>query len=102
MAVGPYHRLESPTQTPGDAAMQVRTQRVCGRTARGGFVASVKAYVGSLPASARGIEFGTEVAPMAGTVPYLAIWREGMPGVDVSGIDLVCIPVTLIRNAKVP
>lgn len=98
---GPYHRLESPTQTTADARLQVQTQMICGRGARqagGGFspVSSVKAFLGPLPAGARGIEFMTVVSPTY-IQPFqggLCLWRTGDPGVTSQG-DLACIPVTI-------
>jgi hypothetical protein len=100
---GPYHRLESPTQTEADARLQVSTMMVCGRGARqagGGIsdIPSVKAYMGPLPPNRDGIEFTTDVVPSSttGTPPSGVSWHAGIPGVIVSG-PLACIPATSIR-----
>jgi len=98
--VGPYHRLESPTQTAIDAARQSDTGRICGKAHRGGAVPSVKAYAGGLPPGERGVEFTTSIAPLAGTAPHLALWRKGSPGVEDMTDDMVCIPATITKNAQ--
>jgi hypothetical protein len=51
---GPFHRLESPTQTPATAALQEANGEVWRATARGGLNPAVKAYRGPLPPGARG------------------------------------------------
>lgn len=97
-----FHRLRSPTQGDGLAALQQRTGRICGRTPFGGNLPTVQAYRGSLPPRAAGIEFRTEVAPTPGTgTPYEARWRAGSPGVIEEGADMVCIPVIITRNTQV-
>jgi hypothetical protein len=62
MPHGPYHRVESPTQTPDDAVQQVVSGEIWGRAAKqGGLFLCVKAYPGALPAGKRGIRFTTAV-----------------------------------------
>lgn len=98
--MGPFHRVASPSQTAEDAARQERTGLMCGRTHRGGAVPSVKAYVGALPALERGVEFFTDVPPLTGTAPHLALWRQGSPGVISMTDDMVCIAVSLSKNTQ--
>ena len=101
---GPYHRLESPTQTEADARLQVSTMMVCGRGARqagGGMsdIPSVKAYLGPLPGNRKGIEFTTDIVPssIANAPPGGVFWHAGRPGVIVNGPS-ACIPVTSVRT----
>jgi hypothetical protein len=92
--------LESPTQTVTDAATQSYGGRICGKAHRGGSVPSVKAYVGPLPEGARGVEFVTDIPPLTGTAPHLALWRKGSHGVENASDDLVCIPVSVTKNTQ--
>jgi hypothetical protein len=46
---GPFHRLESPTQTTAVASQQVASGEIWGAPARGSNIPSVKAYRNSLP-----------------------------------------------------
>jgi hypothetical protein len=81
---GPYHRLESPTQTTADAVFQVNSGEIWGLPARGSNIPSVKAYRNALPTSQRGIEFNTPIAPQVGSgTPYEARWYyPHTPGVQ--------------------
>ena len=83
MRYGPFHRLESPTQTVEDALQQVASGEIWGRPARGSNIPSVKAYRNTLPAGERGIQFTTEIAPHVGSgTPYEARWYyPNTPGV---------------------
>jgi hypothetical protein len=81
---GPFHRLESPTQTSADALKQVASSEVWGAAARWSNIPSVKAYRNSLPTGQRGIEFSTIVLPQKGSgTPYEARWYyPHTPGVQ--------------------
>lgn len=98
---GPYHRLESPSQTKQVAAMQVASQSIWGKIAKWGYVPAVKAYWGSLPLGARGIEFTTSVPPRKNSHPMLVDWPEGLPGVRDEGNGYVSIPVNVTVNTQV-
>lgn len=97
---GPYHRRQTPrTQTLQIGARQVLSGEAWGRPpTMPGFapVPTVNAWPGPLPASARGIEFFTDVEPSA-LRPFVR-WQEGAPGVRaVTGeTDTVSIPVTVV------
>jgi len=80
---GPFHRLESPTQTPEDAAQQVSSGEVWGRAPRGSDIPKVQAYEGPLPEGARGIEFTTDVTPDPYGIPGQPEWSGPRPGVRV-------------------
>jgi hypothetical protein len=94
---GPFHRIESPTQTTADADEQKKSGEIMGKPARGSGIPSVKAYRGKL-SSRRGIEFDTSVAPTPGSgTPHEARWYDGTPGVrstQVSGIPHAAIQWT--------
>lgn len=81
---GPFHRLESPTQTAAIAVLQVNSGEIWGQSARGSDIPSVKAYRKALPSGERGIEFTTVVAPQVGSgTPYEAHWYyPNTPGVQ--------------------
>jgi hypothetical protein len=99
---GPYHRLESPTQTIQDAANQESSGQMWGQSARGSHLPSVKAYIGPLHANSRGVEFTTPVVPHRQTHPTLVQWYETDSGVN-SGpkVGFVWIPVNVTRNTQV-
>lgn len=95
---GPYHRLESPTQTAWTTLTQVVTQEVWGGTPRGGFTPTVQAYRGPLPDAAKGIEFFTTVAPAPGNHPVEVRWYGSDPGVRTAPVgDFATIPVRTTR-----
>ena len=96
-----YHRLESPTQTPADARLQVESGEIWGRPRRYSDIPSVKAYPGPLPPGARGIEFTTEVPPDAQTGPDYVRWTGPRPGVIVEG-GYARIVARVIRSTQVP
>lgn len=83
---GPFHRLESPTQTKETARKQQESGQLWGKPPRYGLdVPTVKAYVGPLPNGKRGIEFWTDTKP-TNESPVRAYWMEDSPGVfDVEG-----------------
>lgn len=78
-----YHKIESPTQTPEDAARQADGGELWGRIPFGGGWPKVQAYVGPLPLADRGIEFTTAVEPDPGTPPGRAHWSGPRSGVAV-------------------
>jgi len=95
---GPFHRLESPTQTASDAAGQQNSRMVMGKAASHRGIPSVKAYRGRLPDNARGVEFWTNVAPTTGSgSPLEARWYVGTDGVSTVG-EFASIPATTVRN----
>ena len=98
---GPYHRLESPTQTDVIAAAQESSGQIWGRAARGSNIATVKAYHGPLPPGVRGIEFMTYVKPHRLTHPTTVQWYDGDVGVMSRPNGFVWIPVSVIRNGQV-
>lgn len=85
MPHGPFHRLESRTQTPETATIQVQTGEIWGRVARGGQNPCVKAYRNAMPNGSRGIEFTTQIAPHPGAgSPFDARWyHPETPGVQL-------------------
>ena len=102
MQYGPYHRLESPTQTPHVAMLQQRTGEIWGCAAQFSNIPSVKAYRGALPVGARGIEFTTVVAPHSQTHPTLLRWLETTPGVcPTPKPGFVSILVVVTKNTQV-
>jgi len=97
---GPFHRLESPTQTQETAALQVQSQEVWGQPSRFSDIPAVKAYNGPLPNGARGIEFTTVVRPTPGaTTPGNTYWYKGTPGVRIEG-DYAIIPANVYKNTQ--
>jgi hypothetical protein len=96
--------LESPTQTPADAAAIESSGILQGKGARqaGGGVGipAAKSYAGALPDEARGIEFTTPIKPTPGMAPPKINWYQGTPGVqDVDG-DTVSIPFNVTKNTQ--
>jgi hypothetical protein len=93
-----FHRLRSPTQTTKDDQIQVGTMKICGKSAWGSHIPTVKAYPGHLPPADSGIEFSTPVAPTPGSsTPSMVKWYQGTPGVISGGPGLVCIPVSILK-----
>lgn len=76
--LGPFHRIESPTQTCADAVEQVSSGEIWGLTARGGMAPSVKAYARALPIDKRGIEFITPIDPHPNGSPFEVRWYLGI------------------------
>ena len=74
---GPYHRVETPTQTSAVAVEQASTGEIWGRTPRGGMVPTVQAYPLALPVARRGIEFTTLVDPYPNGCPIEIRWYLG-------------------------
>lgn len=75
--VGPFHRLESDTQSAQTALLQLASSEIWGKTARGGFTPSVKAYAGDIPAMRRGIVFSTAIDPNPNGSPLEFRWYLG-------------------------
>jgi hypothetical protein len=98
---GPFHRVESPTQTTQVAVIQVATGEVWGTAARlGGFFPNVKAYPGALPANGRGIDFTTQIAPdLRFSSPIEIRWYHphtlGVTLRTNNGIDYACITASV-------
>lgn len=94
-SIGPFHRIESDTQTKATALKQEKTGEVWGRTPRGGMEPTVQAYTGSLDKSDRGIEFTTDTAPHRSSSPFQARWyMTRTPGVQrryEEGEEFACI-----------
>jgi hypothetical protein len=93
---GPFHRLESPTQTKQDALLQVNSGEIWGKAARGSNIPTVKAYRRAIPAGERGVEFTTDIMPEPGSgSPYEARWYFPFtPGViqrTANGVDYAVI-----------
>ena len=94
-----FHRLESPTQTPSDAAAQQSSGQLWGKGFRDSGVPYVQAFTGPLPAGARGIEFTTPVPQSKYSRPGFAAWTPGTPGVVIEG-DVAKIPITVTKNTQ--
>jgi hypothetical protein len=98
---GPFHRLESPTQSKDVADLQVRSGEIWGQAARWSSIPAVKAYHGPLPAGHRGIEFVTSVRPHLDSHRTLARWLDITPGVLPRPHGFVSIPVVVTKNTQV-
>jgi hypothetical protein len=99
---GPFHRLETSTQTKQDAVLQVNSGEIWGKPARWSNIPSVKAYRNSIPAGQRGIEFDTPIAPQKGSgSPYEAKWyyphTQGVIQKTQNSVDYAVISAT-VRN----
>lgn len=94
-----YHRLESPTQTPEDAARQVASGEIWGRAPAFSYEPRVKAFRGPLPTGARGIEFITDLEPDSGSSPRRVNWSGPREGVIVEG-EFAKIKAVVIRNTQ--
>ena len=98
---GPFHRIESPTQTAEDAERQQRSGEIWGQAARWSPIPSVKAYRGALPKGVRGVQFNTDVRPHPNPHPTLVQWLETTSGVQALGNGFVSIAVTVTINTQV-
>lgn len=97
---GPYHRLRNKTtQSDVVAALQQQSQEIWGRAAQWSPFRSVKAYSGSLPNGAEGVEFLTAVKPSR-ACPHNVFWYEGDSGVSVNVQGYAVIQVVITQ--KVP
>jgi hypothetical protein len=89
-----YHRLKSRTQTDEDAALQLGSQEMWGRTPFNGLEPKVQAYTGRLPAGEIGIEFTTNIPPDNGCTPTMAAWSGSRDDVKMED-GFAKIPVTI-------
>jgi hypothetical protein len=99
---GTFYRLESPTQTPEVAVLQVASGEVWGRTPRGGLGPTVQAYAGQRPNDRRGVEFDTAIEPHPTGSPFQAYWSLGRTNavqerIDQQGEQFACITAD-VRN----
>jgi hypothetical protein len=97
---GPFHRLESPTQTREDAEKQVASGEIWGRTPMGSGWPQVQAYHGSLPDRANGVEFYTDVEPDEGGPTWALRWSGGGRRPDIRTEDAfakLAVVITLVR-----
>jgi hypothetical protein len=95
---GPFHRLESPSQSAEDAAKIVTSGEVWGRPCRNIYQSDMpkaKAFDGPLPSGKRGLQFYTTVAPDKGCVPGQPTWT------GTAGEEWVKIPAINIVNTQV-
>ena len=75
---GPFHRLESGTQTVEVAELQLASGEIWGGIPRGGMCPTVQAYPRELVAGRRGVQFDTPVSPEATSSPLEARWYLGI------------------------
>ena len=95
-----YHRLESPSQSPADAAQQQISGEIWGQASIWSATPKVKAYRGPLLPGKRGVEFVTDVPPDVGSAPYRPEWSGPRPGVEVAG-GFAKINVVVTKNTQV-
>lgn len=94
-----YHRLASSTQRLDVAFHQTHSKEVWGTGAFLTGIASVKAYLGPLPAGDDGIEFETDIPPTPGTSPLaVAYWYQGHAQAAAKS-RFVMIPVGMRKAA---
>ncbi|WP_409464318.1 hypothetical protein [Amycolatopsis sp. GA6-003] len=96
---GPYHRLESPSQSPETARLIEESNEVWGRTPRHGSNPAVRAWNGPLPPDRRGVEFYTDVKPhFYGSKSGLREWRaaQGIPVED----EFAKLEVVVTKNTQ--
>jgi hypothetical protein len=89
-----YHRLESPTQTLNIALKQQMTGEIWGGVGRYSYFPTVRAYMGSLPPGARGIQFTCNLPP--DPHPVYAYWRGNSPGLSIRG-EYAVLPVSDVQ-----
>ena len=80
---GPFHRVETATQTARDAENQERNGELWGRVPFGSGWPQAQALSGPLPSGVRGIEFFTDAAPDEGGHPLQPRWSGNGLNVDV-------------------
>lgn len=98
---GPFHRLQSPTQSDDVAALQVASREMWGRPRQYSDIPQVQAYTGTLPDKALGLEFTTTVPPDVGTAPGHARWTGPRQGVTVQD-GFAKIKVDITKNTQLP
>jgi hypothetical protein len=94
-----FSRIESPTQTPKDALLQIKSGEIWGTVSRYGVYPTVRAYPKKLDGN-RGIEFTTEIAPdRYSSTPNEARWYLGVtPNVlrrNFNSIEYACITASV-------
>lgn len=95
---GPFHRLESSTQSARDAIRQAATGELWGRAPRGSAWPQVQAYRGPLPGSTGGIEFWTQLPPNLTRHPYEVRWGgPARPDVEIRG-DYAIIKIRVTKT----
>lgn len=98
---GPFHRVETATQTPEDARRQERSGEIWGRTPYGSAWPQVQALDGPLPRGVRGVEFYTDSAPDEGGHPLQPRWSGNGLNTDVRTEDgFAKIPCVVVKNAQ--
>lgn len=99
---GPFHRLESPTQTAEVAVLQESTGEIWGRSPKASEWPQVQAYRGPLPGQARGVEFFARVAPDRNDHPREARWSGGGKRSDVrTDGEFAKIDCVVTKNTQV-
>mgnify|MGYP005857639167 CR=1 FL=1 len=96
---GPFHRLQSPTQSSNVAELQVQSQQIWGKARRGSDIPQVQAYTGPLPEGEKGIEFITSTDPDKDCPPGQARWTGPREGVVIKD-DFCRISVTITKNTQ--
>jgi RHS repeat-associated protein len=96
-----FHREESPTQTPADAAAQQASGELWGKGYRDAGVPYIQAFRGPLRAGQRGIEFTTPVRPSKYSKPGQVQFLPGQPGVRVED-GVAKMPIVVIKNTQTP
>jgi len=88
------------TQSEPVADLMISTKKVCGTVGRFSYVPTVRAYLGPLPATQKGIQFTTDVRPTSiqpNKPGSDVLWRQGAPGVTTEDNGrLACIAATII------
>ena len=96
---GPFHRLQSTTQTDEVAQQQEASQEMWGRPRQYSSIEQVQAYTGPLPAQSVGVEFTTQTKPDSGTAPGHARWTGPREGVRIED-GFAKIHVHIVKNTQ--
>ena len=94
---GPYHRVESPTQSNDVARLQESGGELWGRYTRFSGGRAVKAIMGPLQTGEYGIEFYTKIKPPPS--PNYVYWDETLLGVRLDG-DFAVIDILVVKNTQ--
>lgn len=95
-----YHRVESTSQTIKHASLQESSGQIWGKAGRGSNIPKVKAYLGPLPVTLRGVEFETDILPDLGGSPKQPTWSLSPPPVFYVADDTVAIRVKILKNTQ--
>jgi len=97
---GPFHRLQSPTQSADVAQQMVDSGELWGRAPRVGLtdVPQAQAHLGPLPEGRAGVEFYTRVPP-GPPYPGQARWLAGSPGVREED-GFAKVPIIITKNTQ--